>query len=379
MNPIFPLLWGKQDVAAQLAATLTDAAWQQIDFHGGQHRLRPLLHSRAKQGSWAVPAAILDAWQQAYRRSAMRSLQQRAELVRIGTALKAEGIAALVLKGGAFLGQQGFDSALRPMRDLDILIPTQHLPKAHGLLCDMGYRPVSDHLSPSAKHMPALIGNGVAVELHRHIFDTQDSHAAIRETNFIARCWNRALPATISAPAAFCPSDALLHLIWHAVLDNQFNNGPLLLTDIQNLTSCSAFDWNLFWQEAQQLKMVRSCQLALRFNERVSGLAVAWAAHEPDDLPNNYVELVGNLMLVNTEKRTALGWPGQLSRLPMHRWPKTIWQKLKQRKTQNEGNSPGISRGNSIDNLSILFNTKGREHIAQSITIGRWLSAKDAS
>jgi Uncharacterised nucleotidyltransferase len=379
MNPIFALLWGKQDVATQLAATLTDAEWQKIDFHGSQHRLRPLLHNRAQQGNWPVPAAILDAWQQAYRRSALRSLQQRVELVRICAALKADGIAVLVLKGGAFLGQQGFDTALRPMRDLDLLIPMQHLLKAHALLCDMGYRAVSDHISPSAKHMPALIGNGVAVELHRHIFDTQDSHAAIRETNFIARCWNRAVPATISAPAAFCPSDALLHLIWHAVLDSQFNNGPLLLTDIQNLTSCSAFDWTLFWHEAQQLKMVRSCQLALRFNERVSGLAVDWAAHEPDDLPNNYVEHVGNLMLVDIDQRTALGWPGQLSRLPMHRWPKTIWQKLKQRKTQNEGNSPVIGGGRNIDNISILLNSKGREHIAQSITLGRWLSAKGES
>ncbi len=318
ISPIFALLWSDTAQAAEIAAGLDASGWQAVDRHAAQHRLRPLLHCRAREGKWDVPPACAQRWLASYRRSARRALDQKVALVRIARCFGQNGVTAAALKGGAFLWSGAIDPAVRPMRDLDLLVRPEDAGLASALLTGMGF--AEDPQSrPSDKHLPALTDGKVVVELHLHLFDTQDEAGSAREAGFVGRAWERKVASAIPGMHALCPTDTLLHLILHAVLDHQFNNGPLLFVDMPALVQSGAIDWALLWREAEQIEAIRACQLALALGERYCGLAVDWQGHAPTDLREAELDVARRLMLVDTAFRSAVGWPAQLLRLPAHR------------------------------------------------------------
>ena len=281
MSPLFTLLWGEDAMAMALAAGLGAEDWQALSRQAAQQRLRPLLHHRSTAGSWPVPPGLARQWHTRNNRAALRALGQRAVLTRIGAAFAAAGVRAAVLKGGAFVWSPGFNPALRPMRDLDLLIAPEDVDRVVTILSAAGFSGGGAELVESGKHLPAMTSSEVTVEPHLHLFDTYDDRAADRERQFIARAWQRAEPAAVPGVSALCPTDTLLHLILHAVLDHQFNNGPLLLEDLKALTGSGRIDWALFWDEAERLDAVRACQLALGFGRNWPGSGLTGAGIHP--------------------------------------------------------------------------------------------------
>lgn len=372
MSPIFALLWNDRATADETAARLDGAAWRALDTQAAQHRLRPLLYRRASEGGWSVPSDVMCQWQGSYQRSAMRALAQKGALARIGRTLGAAGVSAAVLKGGAFIWSGVLDPALRPMRDLDVLIRPDDARAATDLLRSIGYA-VDPNDAPSGKHLPAMTNGKAVVELHLHVFDTHDDRAATREQQFIDRAWMRAVPAEFAGMQALCPTDTLLHLIVHAVLDHQFNNGPLLLTDMATLVQRGPIDWALFWGEAERIDATRACQLALAFGQRVSGLAVDWQGHAPADLGDSQMDQVARLMMMDTAYRSAVGWPGQLLRLSPYRWPAQLAAMVQRRRgdtgeTVAQNSEPGLAAA-----LHYAAGAEGRSKIADAVRLSLWL------
>lgn len=372
MSPIFALLWGDMARAGAVAASLDRAAWHALDGHAAQHRLRPLLFRRASGGAWNVSAELMQTWQASHQRSAMRALAQQAALARIGKALGAGGVPAAILKGGTFVWSDGFDPGLRPMRDLDVLIRPSDAQAATELLRAIGF--VSGAKGPpSGKHLPAMTSGNVAVELHLRIFDTYDETSATCERQFIDRAWQRAVPTAFPGIQALCPTDTLLHLILHAVRDHQFNNGPLLLTDMLTLVECDSIDWALFWDEARWMDALRACQLALGFGQYVSGLNVDWQGNAPRDLGEAEMEQVAQLMLVDMAYRAALGWPGQLLRMSPRRWPGQLAAMV--RRHRGVGAAVPAQRGEASLGAALFYaiGVEGRSRIADAVNLSRWL------
>ncbi len=370
MSPIFALLGNDIARAADVAAGLDAAAWRALDLQAGQHRLRPLLLSRAAQGAWAVPPDLARQWQASHLRSARRALGQKAALARIGKSFARAGVAAAVLKGGAFVWSGGIDPAMRPMRDLDLLVKPAEADAAAGLLAELGFI-VDPQSRPSDKHLPAMTDGKAVVELHLHIFDTHDDAGAQREQAFIARAWQRAVPGPVPGMQMFCPTDTLLHVILHAVLDHQFNNGPLLLVDMPALAEAGKIDWALLWQEAESLGVTRACQLALMLGQKQGGLAVDWQGSPPPHLGERELEQVMRLMLVDTAYRSATGWPAQLLRLAPHRWPAQIAAMVQRRSDSgaaDQTGEPGLGAA-----LSYAVGAEGRARIADAVRLSLWL------
>jgi Uncharacterised nucleotidyltransferase len=372
MSPIFTLLWGDIARAGEVAARLDRAGWQAIDSHALQHRLRPLLFRRASDGGWDVAPDLLRAWQASYRRSALRALNQKVAIARIGKALIADAVPAAILKGGAFVWSNAMDPALRPMRDIDLLIMPEDAEAATRALRSIGFEGGA-HAPPSGKHLPAMMCGKVAVELHLHIFDTYDHAAATSERQFVERAWQRAVPAEVQGLQALCPTDTLLHLILHAVCDHQFNNGPLLLADMLALVAHGPIDWALFWNEAERIDAKRACQLALRFGERVSGLAVDWKGHTPLDIGEAEIEQVARLMLVEMAYRAALGWPGQLLRMPPRRWPAQLAAMVRRHRGVGVAVPAPHGEAGLGSALAYAVGAEGRSKIADAIRLTRWL------
>lgn len=373
MSPLFALLWGKESRSAATAAALGEEEWHALSRLAEQHRLRPMLHRRSTTESWPVPQHLARQWLNSYNRAALRALGQRAALARIGAALSAGGIKAAVLKGGAFVWSAGFDPALRPMRDLDLLIAPDDAARVVGILSAAGFAGGSAALSGSGKHLPPMTSGGLIVEVHLHLFDTYDDVAAEREARYIARAWQRAEAAAVPGICALCPADTLLHLILHAVLDHQFNNGPLLLGDLKLLIGSGRIDWALFWNEAERLEAVRACQLALGVVKQLAGIVVEWGEHTPADLSPDQVERVSRLMLVGLAQRSAVGWPGQLLRLPLRRWPGQLLTMLRRRRRRDVNDAEGAGM---LAAVSHALGDQGRSDIADALDIARWLGRK---
>ncbi len=372
MSPIFALLWGDIARAGEVSASLDRAGWLALDSQAAQHRLRPLLFQSASDQNWNVPAELMQKWRASRQRSAMRALAQQAALSRIGKALCAGGVPAAILKGGTFVWSDGSDPALRPMRDLDVLIRPSDAQAATALLEAIGF--VSGTRGPpSGKHLPAMTCGKVAVELHLRIFDTYDEQAATRERGFIERAWQRAVPASFAGLQALSPTDTLLHLIHHAVRDHQFNNGPLLLADMLTLVESGLIDWALFWDEAERIDLMRACQLALGFGERASGLTVDWQGHAPLDLGEAEMEQVARLMLVDMAYRAALGWPVQLLRTSPRRWPAHLAAMV--RRHRGVGVPVPAPQGEADLGAAISYavGVEGRSKIADAVRLTRWL------
>ena len=376
MSPLFALVWGEESRAAATAAALGEDDWHALSRQAEQHRLRPLLHWRSTSGSWPVPQHLARQWLNSYNRAALRALGQRAALTRMGAALSAGGIKAAVLKGGAFVWSAGFDPALRPMRDLDLLIAPDDAARVVEILSATGFTGGSAECSGSDKHLPAMTSGGFIVEVHLHLFDTYDDAAAECESRYIARAWQRAEAAAVLGICALCPADTLLHLILHAALDHQFNNGPLLLGDLKLLIGSGRIDWALFWNEAERLEAVRACQLALGVVQQLAGIAVDWGDHAPADLGPDQVERVSRLMLVGLAHRSAVGWPGQLLRLSLRRWPGQILTMLHRRRRRDANAAKADNGAGMLAAVGHALGEQGRSDIADAVDIARWLERK---
>mgnify|MGYP003295916129 CR=1 FL=1 len=373
MNPVLTLVGSDKARAAEVAAGLDASAWAALDRQAGQHRLRPLLHVRAVEGRWLVPPDLAREWQESHRRSARRALGQKATLARIGKSFAQAGVTAAVLKGGAFVWSGAIDPALRPMRDLDLLIGSADVEAATELLAALGFV-VDPQSGPSDKHLPAMINGRTIIELHLRIFDTQDAAAAEREAAFIARAWRRAVAAQVQGMQMFCPTDTLLHVIMHSVLDHQFNNGPLLLVDMPALVASHAVDWTLLWREAELVDATRACQLALALGEKLCGLAVDWQGRRPLDLGERELGQAARLMLADAAYRSAIGWPVQLLRIAPHRWPAQVAAMLRRR-----SDGGGVARTGQSGlgaSLSYALQAEGRARIGDAARLSLWLQRR---
>ena len=379
---LFGLIWPSLDAKEP---TIGPESWNAIAAIARQHRLRPLLHRRCQQGGWQAPASLVQEWAKSHRRAAARALRQKAELVRVTRCLSEAGIAAHVLKGGAIAWRGWFDPAIRPMRDLDLLVPAAQADAAQRLLLAHGFTGPEARVIADGKHLPGLLapGSGVLVEIHTRLIDALTPTWARSDQAFrnLAQSRNRRLPAKEGGCTVFSDDDTLLHVIVHAVLDNQFNNGPVLLIDIEALVNHGDIDWDRFWATAQEIGAVRAAQLALRLAETVMpGMAIGWQKHSPQRLDGKFVASAASLMLIPLEKRTELGFIGRLARFRWSERSRILLDSMFRNRSfsaaaaqiggneQQHGAAGGLAR-----KLTNVSSKEGRSHIKRSLEVANWL------
>ncbi len=273
---------------------LDEPQWQSILRMAGQHRLGPLLHWQLGRAHAHLqcPEFVKAQLLASYRQSALRNLMLQRELLLVHGILDAAGIKYVALKG-PFLAFHAYPQpALRPMRDLDILVPEDQVLPAFQVLLDGGltrnksYEGTPEACAQLFNHMPPLRSpsGSLNVELHRLAFRPEHDHGAGAELSLDPGFWQRALALPLAGASISyeSPTDLLLHLIVHAAYDHEFNNGPLLLSDLAFLLDKHPIDWPLFWSMAERGRHVRGCWLALKLTERYWGKQpIAW----PDSPP----------------------------------------------------------------------------------------------
>ena len=295
---------------ATLPQGLRPDDWTEIDRIAAQHRLQPFLHSQ-HQGSTAIPLAQREAWQAARRVAALQALAQQAELTETCALLDSAGFAPVALKGAWLAAQAYAEPALRPMRDLDLLVPEGDVLAAFDLLRNAGYeqaRPGEMALADAVridKHLPPLIApRGTVIELHHRLWERQGrlDHAspASSEAGVLARA------RTVGTVRYPDPHDLLVHLIVHAVYSHRLDCGPLVLIDIDMLLRSAAIDWPRFWAEAKAEGWRDGARLLLELVRRYRpSPAIDTAPDRGEAPPPAMIEAAADLLLQDMDSRAS--------------------------------------------------------------------------
>jgi hypothetical protein len=188
----------------------------------------------------------------ARRLTAVHNLLLRHELGKILTALGESGIQALALKGVVMAYTAYPDPSLRPMSDLDLLVPPGKKGEALRVLQTLGYEfPESvlatnrDHswrLGPNQEFAPPLRLRASPVLLEVH------SQLECSEPLFpmsVQEYWSRCILVDLKGLTVrtLCPEDFLFHLCLHQSRSHRFEKGLLPLVDLRLLLD-SRPDWN---------------------------------------------------------------------------------------------------------------------------------------
>ena len=293
-------------------AGLGEAGWLQLDEMVEQHLLAPLLHhlNTERKSAVTVPTALRVKFAEAYRAAAFRALTVQAALLKIDALLRAEGIVYAALKGARLTWHAYPHPALRPMRDIDIVVSPADAVHTYRLLLKNGYERYANRTTPeelaleNSKHLPPIrhLETNVQIELHAHLFRKElSAQPNAHMLNTPALLDRRIeLPLGSSRISFLGHEETLLHLVIHSVYDSKFSNGPIVLSDLHYLLASNEIDWPRFWEMARQGGWVAGCHLAFGLLERYHGShKIEWPAGEQFDLPGPVLDDAAVSMLLN--------------------------------------------------------------------------------
>jgi transposase len=127
---------------AEKMADFDQYDWPRLVTAASVHGLAPLLFAALKRSDhqFAIPAIERERLRWAYVRSSVSSRFAFQELSRWLDYFKRNQIPVIVLKGGALALTLYDDSSMRPMGDLDLLIPRDSMAQAQAALIEEGYQ-----------------------------------------------------------------------------------------------------------------------------------------------------------------------------------------------------------------------------------------------
>ena len=294
---------------------MSERDWADLINVSHDHRLGPVLYQSLARDSIVelIPENLIENLQAQYQLHRVRNLKAYQALTELVELLKSNNIASVALKG-AYLSIFAYpDIALRPMRDLDLLVPEQQVIYAYDLLIAKGYKRLHGSGGPesaleTAHHLPALVSStGIVVELHHRI-----TQPAKYETCLITQnIWSRSMVKKIGkVNVQFAsPEDLLIHLCEHASIHHLFNIGPLILSDINYLVNTHELDWGYILQATKEYQLTKALlitlvQVSTKLNTKVPKLVLQTLGVDQLDL--SVLDTVEDLMLSRLEVHKSI-------------------------------------------------------------------------
>jgi hypothetical protein len=222
-------------------------------------------------------------------------------------ALREKGIPVIVLKGGDLALGIYENTALRPMTDLDLLVPTPRFADAEATLRLLGYAPRQpfyiEAVQQVSPHAPAFVKPGVVpIEVH---WDLVEPFSPIRID--LEGLWQRARPTNIAGVDVLALSleDQVVYLCVHISFHHWFEVGLLSWCDIaQLLHSCGErVDWEQVLRLACRWGGQRGVYLTLWLSKELLGTRV------PDDMLHALVPSQPGPQFLHGAREQVLGVP----------------------------------------------------------------------
>ncbi|MCG8457570.1 MAG: nucleotidyltransferase family protein [Holophagales bacterium] len=212
---------GRHEVARLVAGGLD---WAEVVRLARWRRLAPLLgrHLASVRG---VPAQPLRVLEQDRESTFERYRAMSWELGKILLAARSVGLPIVVLKGAALAERLYPDPSLRPMADLDLLVPEAELGRAEQLVAELGYRCTK---APETRRFQA--------HHHRHLAERRERHGrarlelhrhVVRPSSVLSfdidLFWSRSVETALAGEPALvlCPADQALHLVLNLFQDTR--------------------------------------------------------------------------------------------------------------------------------------------------------------
>ena len=228
--------------------------------------------------------AELEQLFRARQHTAVRNLRLRYELGRVIEALRQAGIPALALKGIVLAYTIYRDSSLRPMSDLDLLVPPGKRERALEVLQELGFEYPEivqsmnrDHcwrLDSEQEFAPGLWlrNSRILVEVHSQL-GCSEPVLPIPIQEF----WNRSVAVDLNGLTVrtLSPEDSLFHLCLHQSRSHLFEKGLLPLIDVGLLIdSHKEWHWSRIAAQSIRCGCATWMYLTLRTARDLTGASV---------------------------------------------------------------------------------------------------------
>jgi hypothetical protein len=282
-------------------SVLTGAEWMALVEMATRHGVAPLVYQRLKVPALAgrVPDDVLERLRGVYLHTAASNVRLYEELQVLLPALHEAEIPVLILKGAYLAANVYRNIALRPMSDIDLLVPASMAREAWRVLKELGYRliyPATETLIPSfgKDFICQKQGNFAPVEVHWTIGLAEETEPMDGD-----ELWKNAravrLAGTEAGTATLSLEDFLLHLCLHASYQHEFDFGLRALCDIAVFIERfeSEIDWPVLRARVLHHRWRRGVCLVLYLASIRTGAAVpvdVLTALEPADWSAEVIE-----------------------------------------------------------------------------------------
>lgn len=234
--------------------------------------IAPCLYYRLREigGLGRLLPEVAREWATAYVRSGIAATQRTRELGAVLTALEAANIPVILLKGMHLALGFYENPALRPMTDIDLLVPRRDLEQVVAILPGLGTgftfgEPFDlEQVCASQPHLPICykpLLPGSRIEFHWHIEDPKFPHAIDLDG-----LWERARPfsALGREVLGLCPEDVILttclhvvrHQFYHYLLRAICDINVVCRRHIGELDWCALTDRAIRWRAADEVYLV---------------------------------------------------------------------------------------------------------------------------
>ena len=270
------------DAVTAWNAWLNEVGMDRID--AGSQRLLPLVHRNMRANG--VDHPLMKTLRGIYRRTWYENqilFHQMAPLLR---ALEEAGVRTMLLKGAALVSLYYNDLGLRPMSDLDVLVPTDEAARAIRVLLSESCTPLGNRTAPLERLLQSEVfkewihsehfaeSGGREFDLHWHTLT--ECLAPDADADF----WNAAVPTVLNnvATRALNSADQLLHVCFHGAEWNRVPPVRWIADAMVVMRSSSVIDWQRLVSQASERGLV------LHIRNALSYLSDTFAAPIPADI-----------------------------------------------------------------------------------------------
>ncbi len=257
--------------AALLEGEDAISAWHQwksivgLDVHldHGSYRLLPLLYKNLQR--YIVEDPFVGRLKGIYRLEWSKNQRLLYEMNKVLKYLHDAGIQTMILKGAALTVLIYKNYSVRPMGDIDILVPTSQISLTINLLKDAGWIPITNFIDDDLRYLHAIafkdqFGNELDLHWHHLI----ECHGNNYDWDF----WERSVSIQLAdvSTLALNPTDTLLHVIVHGV---RWNPLPPIrwIADAMSLINSldKKIEWTHFINQTKKYKVVLRVKEALHY------------------------------------------------------------------------------------------------------------------
>ncbi|MBU1749149.1 MAG: nucleotidyltransferase family protein [Chloroflexi bacterium] len=252
-------------------AQMSDADWQRLVSLAQMHGLAPLAYYELYAVRDAVPPWVMEALKRDYDNTLAANVMLYDRAQRILTAFQQADISVLPLKGVLFAQTLYPSIGARPMCDLDLVVPFEHLEAVGTVLQGFGYRSLG-HGARSREYNLRYGGEMTygpprswpTVDLHWQVIFGEWVRwtTAVLDEDF----WDRAEPATIDGVKVrqLTAADSVLHQVWHAAVVHGYADlGLRTLVDLDRTIRAGALDWPDFVMLARRVRLATAAYFTL--------------------------------------------------------------------------------------------------------------------